>query len=676
MRAMPAAASVPGPDDLMKLLDGDLKTGRQSPLYTLGALVVAIVMVLLPVIYLALIAAVGYLTYLHAVENVGILNGGGMRGRLLAYLGPLFAGLVVCFFLIKPLFARPVSGPEAVSLDRDNEPLLFAWVERLCGMVGAPLPRRIDVDCNVNASASFQGGLWGMIRRNMVLTIGLPLVGGMTLTQFSGILAHEFGHFAQGGAMRLSYVIRRVNHWFARVVNERDSFDAGLDQLQSSGSGGVMIVVLVAKGGVWLSRRVLWCLMMVGHLFSTFLLRQMEYDADRYETQLAGSPAFQDTVARLHRLMVGHNQAMGQVNGFWRERKLPDNLPAICFANTESLDEKAMDTYLAQVFEEKTNRWSTHPSDRDRIRHAEKMEAPGVLHSELPADILLSRFDDVSRKATKSFYRFQMGESLDEKYLWSARELIEAQKLEDDRHRGTQRFLQGGIEHGALFFPKPTGEILPGDLADVVGELKDLRSKLLSARDDGAEVRNELASRRLELGLHLLEFPQLEQALGDQEGAVAQAVALTSVMNCLRRVHPLNEELERIFKTALRELEAVRREPESKVKRKAFDESVRDLQTCYLKIRDELEPVPYPFRHAEGEISCADYAAKAKAEIEELGVLFNSVSGLLEHLGPLYVKTLARLVEIAERAEESAGLERLEAPPVKRDEMEAESGEG
>jgi Zn-dependent protease with chaperone function len=672
---MPVAAPVPEPDDLIKLLDGDLKAGRQSPLYTLGALVVAIVMVILPVIYLALIAAVGYLTYLHAVENVGILNGGGMRGRLMAYLGPLFAGLVVCFFLIKPLFARPVSGPEPVSLDRENEPLLFAWVERLCGMVGAPLPKRIDVDCNVNASASFQGGLWGMIRRNMVLTIGLPLVGGMTLTQFSGILAHEFGHFAQGGAMRLSYIIRSVNFWFARVVYERDSFDEGLNELQSSGSIGIMLVALVAKGGVWLSRRVLWCLMMVGHLFSTFLLRQMEYDADRYETQLAGSPAFQDTVARLHRLMVGHNQAMGQVNDFWRERKLPDDLPAVCFANTDSLDDEAMDTYLTQVFKQKTDRWSTHPSDRDRIRHAEKMEAPGVLHSELPADILLSGIDEVSRKVTESFYRFQMGGSPDEKYLWSTRELMESQKLEADRNRGIQRFLQGGIERGALFFPEAKGEILPEDRADVVGELKDLRSKLMAARDEGAEVRNELANRRLELGLHLLEFPQIEDALGDIERSTAKTGNLASVMNCLSRVFPLSEELDRIFKTALRELEALQKDQESKVKRYAFDESVRDLQTCYLKIRDQLELVPYPFSHAEGEISCADYAAKAKAEIEELGPLFNSVSGLLEHLGPLYVKTLARLVEIAEMAEEAAGLERMEAPPAKSEDKEAEEGQ-
>ncbi len=39
------------------------------------------------------------------------------------------------------------------------------------------------------------GSLWG---NDLVLTIGLPLVAGLSAKEFAGILAHEFGHFTQG----------------------------------------------------------------------------------------------------------------------------------------------------------------------------------------------------------------------------------------------------------------------------------------------------------------------------------------------------------------------------------------------------------------------------------------------------------------------------------------------
>jgi Zn-dependent protease with chaperone function len=669
VKATSTAESVPEPENLIDLLEGDLDTGRRSPLYTLGALVVAIMMIILPVIYLVLIAAVGYLTFLHAVDNVGILEGGGTRGRLLAYLGPLIAGIVVCFFLIKPLFARPMPRPEPISLDREHSPLLFAWVERLCGMVGAPLPRRIDVNCDVNASASFEGGLWGMIRRNMVLTIGLPLVGGMTLTQFTGILAHEFGHFAQGGAMRLSYIIRSVNYWFARVVHERDEFDVALDEAQASGAIAIMIVALVAKGGVWLSRRVLWVLMMTGNLFSTFLLRQMEYDADRYEAKLVGSDTFRATAAQLHRLMVGHNQAMSQVNDFWKEKKLPDNLPAVCLANTESLDDQAMEEYIAKVFEVKTDRWSTHPSDRDRIEHTQRMDAPGILYTELPADILLRDIEGVSLQVTEAFYRFQMGGALDMKHLWPTRELLTARNLERDRMQGTVRFLQGRIDPQALFFPLEGGDPLPSDVPGVLRELEANRAEFLAAEGESPQLRNELLGRRLQLSLHLRTLPEFADNLDDLDENGTRAEALTRVMECLRRVYPLRDKLEETFQTVLRELEILQNDQENKIKRYAFEESLGELHVLYMKIRDELEPVPYPFSHAEGEISCADYAAKGRPKLDEVGLLFDSVQGLLGHFGPLYVKTVSRLIEMAESAEDSAGLERLKDPVI-------EEGEG
>ena len=220
-------------------------------------------------------------------------------GAALLYCTPIVAGATAVLFMIKPLFApRPKEAPR-YSLDPATEPRLFQFVERLCRTVRAPIPRRIDLDTQVNASASFRRGFVSMLGSDTVLTIGLPLVSGMTLRQLTGVLAHEFGHFAQGSGMRVTYVIRSVNAWFARVVYERDAWDQKLADWSAQAGRELALVMWACRLLVWLARRVLWALMWAGHFVSCFMLRQMEYDADRYEARVAGSETFAETADRL-----------------------------------------------------------------------------------------------------------------------------------------------------------------------------------------------------------------------------------------------------------------------------------------------------------------------------------------------------------------------------------------
>ena len=100
--------------------------------------------------------------------------------------------------MFKPILSRPKRKERDWSLDPDDEPLVFAFVNKVCDVVRAPKPKRIDIDTNVNASASFRRGMLSMLGNDLVLTIGLPLVAGLTLRQLAGVLAHEFGHFFSG----------------------------------------------------------------------------------------------------------------------------------------------------------------------------------------------------------------------------------------------------------------------------------------------------------------------------------------------------------------------------------------------------------------------------------------------------------------------------------------------
>ena len=114
-------------------------------------------MVLLPLIYIGLIAAAGYLVYLHATVNTGILSGrGNMTGRVLFYLAPIVVGGLLVLFMIKPLFARAAKQPAA---DPARSPALPAAVRvrRAHPPVRARArAARIRVDCKVNASAGLE----------------------------------------------------------------------------------------------------------------------------------------------------------------------------------------------------------------------------------------------------------------------------------------------------------------------------------------------------------------------------------------------------------------------------------------------------------------------------------------------------------------------------------------
>ena len=154
---------------------------RPSVRYQLGLAVVAFVMVLLPAIYVGLILLVGWGVWYHATNDFFLLQGtGGSWFRLLLYFGPIFAGLVVILFMVKPLFAGRPPAPPAMALDAEQERLLFAFIERICRLVGAPLPRRVEVNCAVNAAAGFRRGAASLFGQDMTLTIGLPLVAGLT----------------------------------------------------------------------------------------------------------------------------------------------------------------------------------------------------------------------------------------------------------------------------------------------------------------------------------------------------------------------------------------------------------------------------------------------------------------------------------------------------------------
>lgn len=396
--------------DILQAFRGDIPPVRRTAAYRVTTLAVAAAVLLLPALYLALIAAVAYLLFLHATTSLKAVAGTrSVVGVVFLYVAPLVAGAVLLFFLVKPLFARRSRARRLRTLEFGQEPLLFALVARVARAVGSPEPKRIDVDCQVNASAGFGSRLGVFTGGDLVLTIGLPLVAGLSVQQFAGVLAHELGHFSQGAGMRLSYVVRTVNAWLARVVYERDDWDEALAN-GIAGGGWLSAILLLAALCVWLTRGILWVLMAAGHAASGFLLRQMEYDADRYEARLAGAAAFEETTRQLLLLDLAASGAHVLATSEWvRAGRLPDDLSALVAAVAASIPPGEVRRAERATQKARTGLFDTHPSPSDRLAAARQDAAPGVFHLGGRAALLFGDFDGLSRAATRDFYREVLG---------------------------------------------------------------------------------------------------------------------------------------------------------------------------------------------------------------------------------------------------------------------------
>jgi Zn-dependent protease with chaperone function len=422
---------------LLSAFEGEFHPIPRRIGYRLGIVLVTVAMVILPLLYLSLIAGVAYLLYWHATHNFEALKSiHSPRAIIFLYGGPIIAGVILLFFMVKPLLAPSPKLGRVRALQHGQEPVLFAFVSRIAQTVGAPQPSQIQVDCEVNASASFGSGLKGLFGRDLVLTIGLPLVGGLKLDHLAGVLAHELGHFSQGAGMRFSYVIRSINNWFVRVVFERDEWDEGLVRYTEENSRLAPIFWL-ALLGIFITRAILWVFMIMGHALSCFLLRHMEFDADRYEARLVGSFVFEETFRRLAALEVASNAAHAQTAESWSKERLPDDLPGLIQLHTERIPLKLSRLIDKDLKKSRTGFFDSHPCFRARVANARNEKTDGIFHMGEPATILFSDYPKLSRLVTKDLYRQMLGKNLKRATFFSITDSSEMMDLEKAPHSAT-----------------------------------------------------------------------------------------------------------------------------------------------------------------------------------------------------------------------------------------------
>ena len=181
--------------------------------------------VLFMIVYIILVVLGVLLAALCCYAGINIIM--AMPGILSIALGVGLAGMgvLVFIFLIKFVFAgNETDRSHMVEITDEDEPRLLSFINDLADKVATPQPHKVYLSADVNASVFYDSSFWSMfLPENKNLTIGLGLINTITVDEFRGILAHEFGHFSQR-SMKVGSYVYNVNRVIFNMLFENDTY--------------------------------------------------------------------------------------------------------------------------------------------------------------------------------------------------------------------------------------------------------------------------------------------------------------------------------------------------------------------------------------------------------------------------------------------------------------------
>ena len=85
--------------------------------------------------------------------------------------------------------------PQAVAVTPEDQPELWEQVRAAAEVTGERPPDELYLVAEVNAGVAEQSRLLGLLPGRRRMSLGLPLLAGLTVPRLRAVLAHEFGHY-------------------------------------------------------------------------------------------------------------------------------------------------------------------------------------------------------------------------------------------------------------------------------------------------------------------------------------------------------------------------------------------------------------------------------------------------------------------------------------------------
>lgn len=244
---------------------------------------------------------------------------------------------------------------KGVLIPRDAAPKLWAEIDRISTFSHSPPIARLYIDNEFNASASVTDAKgWGWNRkRELEVTIGLPLLSALSEEECASVIAHEFGHH-HGDDSRRSLAIYYSAERSDIIANISRNFDIVL----------LPLLLPIALPFILYGT----CL----QLLSQKIRHQCEYDADSFAADVCGVEA----TGRTDIAMAVFGDDIMEVlwkpvrDAYRTGKEIPsnlfDDLPAR-FKDAFKPEEFA--TKLNEEMKRETHFFDSHPSTKDRLKN-------------------------------------------------------------------------------------------------------------------------------------------------------------------------------------------------------------------------------------------------------------------------------------------------------------------
>lgn len=366
-------------------------------------------------VYLLLVAATLGLVILTGIAGVTLLIFVGGVFSLLCGVAVMCFGLLTLAFLLKFFFNRQRNGrPGLIEIRRTEDPALFAFIERIARETGSPRPKKIFISANVNAAVFYDSDFWSMflpVRKNLI--IGLGLVNTLNISEFKAVLAHEFGHFSQR-SMKLGSYVYNVNRILHDLLYNNDGYSKLLQNTADINSFFRLVAQMtafVANG----MRRILRGVYVVVNRQHMGLSRQMEFHADAISASVSGGNHLVSALRKIELSDTAYGQLLQRYNGWIPKNRKPENIYRQHLILRRDLC-RSLGTDPAQGLPPDgddagtqgrvtiQDRWASHPSNPERIRHLQRLgwTTPAI---EDPAWMLFS--DPERRQLQMTFHVYR-----------------------------------------------------------------------------------------------------------------------------------------------------------------------------------------------------------------------------------------------------------------------------
>ena len=241
---------------------------------------------------------------------------------ILLKIGAIAISVTLFTFTLKFIFKlKNHKIPNRVKLQEKDNPELWRFILQICKDTGAPTPKNIYVDPDVNAYVAYSNMWLSLIFPvKKELTIGLGLVSCLNLSEFKAVMSHEFGHFAQR-SMRIGSFIISANTIIHDMIFSRDKWDLALDQWRSADIR-VSVFAWALTPIIWVIRQLLNLFYQFLNIMYSTLSREMEFNADKVAISTSGSDAIVSGLWKLDNGSVNWNNTIqhaylsAQKNGY------------------------------------------------------------------------------------------------------------------------------------------------------------------------------------------------------------------------------------------------------------------------------------------------------------------------------------------------------------------------